>query len=248
MKVCKSCGIPKPLDAFCKAKTPRGERAARGGMGVESRCKYCIAEARSPGIHARTKAREDRRAALRAEGLKECTKCSQIKPLGDFSIRRASPDGLALKCRECSKKYATDWRAENTDSHKLYYAANKDRRAKEFQAWREENKDRRAEYMREWSKDNTALVREKGSRRRAHKLKATPKWANHEKIMEFYHLAERLTRETGVIHHVDHIYPLQSEEVCGLHCEFNLNVITQFENIQKLNRMPSEEYLQRCPK
>lgn len=54
----------------------------------------------------------------------------------------------------------------------------------------------------------------------------------------FYAEALRLTRETGIRHEVDHIYPLQSDVVCGLHCEANLRVITKFQNQSKKNRMP----------
>ena len=51
-----------------------------------------------------------------------------------------------------------------------------------------------------------------------------------------YDKAQRLTRESGVKHHVDHTVPLQSPLVCGLHCEFNLQVITEKENKKKHNR------------
>lgn len=41
---------------------------------------------------------------------------------------------------------------------------------------------------------------------------------------------------TGIEWQVDHIVPLQSEFVCGLHNEFNLRVISQSENSSKKNR------------
>lgn len=246
MKTCKTCGVQKPLEAFAKARVPAGKSAPRGGMGVSAYCNYCKAEKRSPGIHARREAEENKRQQLFAEGLKECTKCKAIKPKGEYNVRKKSPDGLMQKCRECCRTYATAYRADNTDCHKAYYAENKDKRSEEFKQWRQENSSRRAEYMLSWSRANSAQRNESHMRWQACRKTATPKWANREKMVEFYKLAERMTAETGVQHHVDHIYPLQSKQVCGLHCEANLNVITQFENIQKLNRMPTEEYLQRC--
>lgn len=50
-------------------------------------------------------------------------------------------------------------------------------------------------------------------------------------------MAERLTRETGIPHQVDHIVPLQSKIVCGLHVEHNLRVITATENARKKNKL-----------
>jgi hypothetical protein len=55
-------------------------------------------------------------------------------------------------------------------------------------------------------------------------------------MLEFYAESSRLTLETGIAHEVDHIVPLLSGLVCGLHCEANLQVITAFENQSKNNR------------
>lgn len=242
MKTCKTCGETKDLDSFAKDNRARGERSTRGGQGVASSCKRCYSERRKPGLAAQRLEMK----SLAEKGLKRCTKCDQVKENSEYNVRRASPDGLMQKCKECCKEYATTWRAENPDNFKQYYAEKKLSLQKKYKEWREANPEQRAEYMAKWGKENAPLVAEKNMRRHAGKIQATPKWANREKMVEFYKEAERLTRETGVPHHVDHIYPLNGKIVCGLHCEANLNVITQFENIQKLNRMPSEEYLKRC--
>ena len=74
------------------------------------------------------------------------------------------------------------------------------------------------------------------ARRRASKLQATPAWANDFFIQEIYALAQLRTKLTGVKHHVDHIVPLQSKLVCGLHVEYNLAVIPARDNLHKSNR------------
>ncbi len=73
-------------------------------------------------------------------------------------------------------------------------------------------------------------------KRKAAKISAVASWADHQKIKELYQKAVELTKETGIKHHVDHIYPLQSKYLCGLHVETNLQILTAEENIKKGNR------------
>ena len=65
--------------------------------------------------------------------------------------------------------------------------------------------------------------------RKARKLKATPSWADLEKIKEIY-----LNCPEG--YQVDHIIPLQGKLVCGLHVENNLQYLTSEENRRKSNK------------
>lgn len=76
--------------------------------------------------------------------------------------------------------------------------------------------------------------------RRFAKKCATVSWANQKKIQWFYDEAKRMERETGIPHHVDHIVPLVSNVVCGLHNEFNLQVISALENYKKSNTFKVE--------
>jgi hypothetical protein len=73
-------------------------------------------------------------------------------------------------------------------------------------------------------------------RRYASKLLRTPKWADLNKIKTVYIEAARLTEETGINMHVDHIIPLQGRKVSGLHVFENLRIIPAKENISKNNR------------
>ena len=80
------------------------------------------------------------------------------------------------------------------------------------------------------------------AKRRARKHHATPEWLNEDDlwmIEEIYHLANLRTKVTGTDWAVDHIIPLQSKRVCGLHVPWNLQVITSSENSVKGNRIES---------
>ncbi len=69
-----------------------------------------------------------------------------------------------------------------------------------------------------------------GAQKRAKKRKATPAWADQEKIKAIYK-----ARPPG--HHVDHIVPLVSPIVCGFHCEANLQYLPAKENMGKKNKL-----------
>ncbi len=76
-------------------------------------------------------------------------------------------------------------------------------------------------------------------RKRRHR-KASPRWLTKEQklaIRQLYLQAMELTNLTGERYVVDHIIPLISDEVCGLHVPWNLRVITQEENLRKSNKL-----------
>lgn len=54
--------------------------------------------------------------------------------------------------------------------------------------------------------------------------------------VEAYALCRLRFEATGIRHEVDHLVPLRSKLVCGLHNEFNLGVISAAENNRKGNR------------
>lgn len=82
-----------------------------------------------------------------------------------------------------------------------------------------------------------ALVTYHANKRRAAKLRATPAWADLVAIEAFYLEAARISIQTKVTHHVDHIVPLQGRTVCGLHVHYNLQILTGAENVAKSNKL-----------
>lgn len=154
---------------------------------------------------------------------------------------------VARKIHETNKA----WQSENRDRCRAYTKkwceANPDKRAEYYS--RPEVKARMSKIARQWAKDhpdrcglwaknNPEKRRAISGRRYAKKKMAMVPWADAEKIAAIYAEAERMTRETGIPHEVDHIYPIGGKTVMGLHHQDNLRVITRFENRSKGNKMP----------
>jgi flagellum-specific peptidoglycan hydrolase FlgJ len=94
--------------------------------------------------------------------------------------------------------------------------------------------------VREWAKNNPHKVLEQSARKRATKLQRMPRWLTDNQkrqIKEIYEMAQKVSTETGVKHHVDHIIPLRGKSVSGLHVPWNLAVITADENMRKSNKL-----------
>ena len=70
---------------------------------------------------------------------------------------------------------------------------------------------------------------------RAKKNNCLPLWANRDSIRKIYEQAVLLTDESGVKYEVDHIIPIKGEDVCGLHVENNLQILTKKQNNKKRN-------------
>ena len=153
-------------------------------------------------------------------------------------------------CIECLK---LEWERGNQTRAEYFRAYNKSEAGqKAKREYYEKNRDaviaraqardtaKVTEYKTAYKERNPDLYRELVSLRRRRFRLATPKWLTAEQKMEIrlkYRLAIEMSRSTGVRHAVDHIVPLQGEEVCGLHVPWNLEVVTQAENLKKSNKL-----------
>jgi hypothetical protein len=143
-----------------------------------------------------------------------------------------------------SKEYADAHKPQRSNVAREYYAENKDRICARGRAWRKCNPERTFEYFRAYGKANPGKRSALGAKRRASKLQATPAWFEKEAVAAIYEESILRSKQDEIVYHVDHIVPLRSKFVCGLHCLDNLEIIPGKENLSKGNRhWPGKEWI-----
>lgn len=164
---------------------------------------------------------------------------------------RASKERYRLANLEKVKAAKRKWRLNNPEKMQacrekwMSAGENKEKRRASINAWQQKNKEKVREDNKKWRELNRekmrALIAAWGGRnpdklrayvrrRQAAKIRAVPAWADMKAITGIYKKAV----QTG--EHVDHIVPLRSKIVCGLHVENNLQLLSASENSIKSNR------------
>jgi hypothetical protein len=143
---------------------------------------------------------------------------------------------------ENAKRLKKEWYERNKELTKerarAWHLANPAKVSEKNIKHKHKNKDRLNKYNREWFANNKNKRAAYQGKRKAAQLQRTPKWLTESDLRMIeakYSLAAMLTRETGIIHHVDHIIPLQGKKVSGLHVFSNLRVIPGTDNVKKSN-------------
>jgi 5-methylcytosine-specific restriction endonuclease McrA len=153
-------------------------------------------------------------------------------------------------CVECLK---VEWEQGNTTRAEYFRQYNKSDAGEEAkQRYYEKNRAQviaRAQarptaekqaYKSKYKQSNPDLYKTLTSFRRRRFRDATPPWLTRKQkseIRQLYQVAITMSKTTGERYVVDHIIPLRSDEVCGLHVPWNLRVTTQEENLKKSNKV-----------
>jgi 5-methylcytosine-specific restriction endonuclease McrA len=174
----------------------------------------------------------------------KCVECSRSS-----NARRLVERGDELRASKRARRAANPdkpraaylaWKAANPDkaagATKRWRDANPLRVSQSVSAWKSANKERVDAANALWHANNPgARCRHEAMRRVTSKL-ATPPWADIEAINEIYAECARVSQETGIQHHVDHIVPLRGRYVTGLHVHYNLQILEAQANRRKSNK------------
>ena len=180
-------------------------------------------------------------------------------PLKDPEARKAYLRAYAAKNREQAYARVKAWREANpeqvAEQHKRYADKHPEKLAANQAIWKARNLEKVREAYRKqaakkraeqpeqvkaakkaYAQRNKAVINAAVARRKAAKLKRTPKWLtkfDKLKIQCVYAIAAMLTRVNNEPWHVDHVVPLQGDLVSGLHVPSNLQVMRGVENVRK---------------
>ncbi len=183
-----------------------------------------------------------------------CTKCGLEKPISEYYVRDTKQN-RRRGCKACLKSQNKVHRKANTEknraqckawrkanfkefqaNNKTYYQANHEKILARNKAYYQTNTEKVRAVHKTWRETNREKLRARNAKRRAAKLNATPAWADLKKIAQIY-------KDCPPGYHIDHVFPLQSPIMCGLHVENNLQYLPAKENLSKGNRVNLEQQL-----
>lgn len=175
--------------------------------------------------------------------MKVCSCCRMPKAPSKFHGGMAT----CSQCRARNKR----WRRVAINHRRvmdaIYYKKNRDKIHIRGCKWREKNaerlrlyrikhknrlrRNRRLHYL-----NNRHLYIANSRNRIAIQLHVMPTWVDCGKISAIYAKCAKITKATGVLHHVDHKIPLRGRRVCGLHVHQNLRIVPAKDNLAKSNK------------
>lgn len=173
-----------------------------------------------------------------------CKTCKQEKLIEQFAKHKQMASGYQNECKACVVIRVAEWRKNNPgcrhrESAKRY-SQNMQVIQERLKQWAIDHPEQSRLRYKKYRLKHPEYYLAKAAQREASKLQATPAWAIDEFeqffMMEAYALASMRTKMTGTAWNVDHIVPLRSKLVCGLHCAANLAVIPARLNLIKSNR------------
>lgn len=173
---------------------------------------------------------------------KECTSCRIIKTAENYHKIATTRSGLRSKCIVCYNLMFTERRKTKEHKEKARLLLNNWRRNNPEKA---KNQPSHKKYINSQKAKQTRLAYSRKHRAkysaldalRRQKIKCSEISKIHKiDIEKIYQKCFVMKRETGTEYCVDHIIPINHENVCGLHVPWNLQILTKKENSIKINK------------
>jgi len=173
----------------------------------------------------------------------QCKACVSIKTAADYVKHKE-------RILARNRTFYAENKTEVLAKQRVYGAAHREQNRLRSKAWYESNKQhahdvakkrinsnraKHAEYVRVWTQRNKDVKAASVAARRAQRANACVIWANATAMRMIYADAEEF-RLAGMNVDVDHMVPLISDIVCGLHTEANLRILLSSHNRSKGNR------------
>lgn len=211
VKDCNKCGKSWPLSDYYKCAIVKS--------GISGTCKTC--------------AKKDASEWYRANAAKVLAQKAAERQADPLKFRRqsrrqywANPE----KYRALAREFSLANKERYSAMAKAKYAANRDAVRASVQEWRRRNPQKVRDYSGQYKEKNLPRLVAINAARRARQALATPAWGAQESMLLLYQKAA----EWGMT--VDHIVPISSKLVCGLHVHANLQLIRMEHNSSKGNR------------
>lgn len=230
-KHCSKCGELKPLEEFYVRNKMTGAR--------RTECRRCL-----------NQAHQKSRLKPMAESVvsRSCSVCHETKPIEEFNLLSKNGTKRSSRCKPCKALYESELRLkaiQKAVGDKCCTECGVIKPINDFhlgQSWCKECKSSRGrDYRRSrrehiklsaraYVESNREKINAQTAKRRFAKMRAIPKWFESDKVQRVYLEAQKRGLD------VDHVVPLRSEIVCGLHCWANLQLMPQDLNRSKCNR------------
>lgn len=166
-----------------------------------------------------------------------------VKSAEELQIIAQSKAAKKKQKKSCdAKKYREKNRDRVQAAKKRYYETNKEKVLGTQRERYLQNKEKINARNSQWKRNNKGAVLSSIRARQTRKANALSSWANKEMMTAIYQRAVRFEQWLGTKFHVDHIIPLVHPLVCGLHNEFNLQILKKEDNLRKSNKFNPADF------
>jgi hypothetical protein len=176
--------------------------------------------------------------------MKKCCTCKKYLDFFLFGKNSSKKDGFQDQCKICRKislsKYEKSSKGKATKnrykisekgkiSNKRYNCSKKGKIAK-IKYFKSK---KGIKYLKKKQLKYQKFTNARTAKYRAKKLDATPSWLSVEQLTQIKQFYVNCPKG----YEVDHIIPLQGENVCGLHVPWNLQLLSVSQNRSKSNKL-----------